>query len=316
MIGTNMVQTMISPTAMAPRRRGLTRGCRAVPYGLAACAALLLALTTPAQAQNAPAPSPPASSPPASAPAATPADVGKQLFPSAPPTPLPNMAPPAPPTSVPGAGQGAAGAGKQLFPGAPKNPLPTSPDALTAPANEPADTRGLDQDIQGLKKDVVDLNRDLFILEEELLFPANTQVAVFLSVDVGDFFALDAVQLKLDQKEVINYLYTPRERDALLKGGVQRLYLGNLKVGPHELVAFFSGSGPNARAYKRGASLRFEKGVGAKYLELKINDRQRKLEPLRCVLGRWMKKPALLGGIHFLMTAMSGFHKTLGTLLL
>ena len=96
---------------------------------------------------------------------------------------------------------------------------------------------------------------------------------------MGDFFALDSVQLKLDKKEVLNYLYTPRERDALLKGGVQRLYLGNLKVGPHELVAFFAGSGPNARAYKRGASLRFEKGVGAKYLELKINDRQRKLEP-------------------------------------
>jgi hypothetical protein len=147
------------------------------------------------------------------------------------------------------------------------------------PPEASADTRGLDQDIQGLKKDVVDLNKDLFILEEELLFPANTQVAVFLSVDVGDFFALDSVQLKIDQKEVINYLYTPRELEALLKGGVQRLYLGNLKVGPHELVAFFNGKGPNERAYKRGASLKFEKGVGAKYLELKINDRQRKLQP-------------------------------------
>jgi hypothetical protein len=142
-----------------------------------------------------------------------------------------------------------------------------------------ANTRGLDQDIQGLKKDVVDLNKDLFVLEEELLFPANTQVAVFLSMDVGTFFSLDAVQLKIDQKEVINYLYTQRERDALLKGGVQRLYLGNLKVGQHELVAFFNGKGPNDRDYKRGASLRFEKGVGAKYLELKIDDRQRKLEP-------------------------------------
>jgi len=167
---------------------------------------------------------------------------------------------------------------------------PTSPPAATGSAQEPslapapagapgADTRGLDRDIQGLKKDVVDLNRDLFVLEEELLFPANTQVAVFLSMDVGDFFALDSVQLKIDQKEVINYLYTPREVDALLKGGVQRLYLGNLKVGPHELVAFFNGKGPNERAYKRGASIRFDKGVGAKYLELKINDRQSKLQP-------------------------------------
>jgi hypothetical protein len=163
---------------------------------------------------------------------------------------------------------------------------PATPDASAAPPATDAaadtaapDTRGLDQEVQGLKKDVVDLNRDLFVLEEELLFPANTQVAVFLSMDVGDFFALDSVQLKIDQKEVINYLYTPREVEALLRGGVHRLYLGNLKVGKHELVAFFSGKGPNDRDYKRGASLSFEKGIGAKYLELKINDRQRKQQP-------------------------------------
>jgi hypothetical protein len=156
---------------------------------------------------------------------------------------------------------------------------PPAGDTSAADAATPPDTRGLDQEVQGLKKDVVDLNRELFVLEEELLFPANTQVAVFISMDVGDFFALDTVTLKIDQKEVINYLYTPREVEALLKGGVHRLYLGNLKVGKHELVAFFSGKGPNDRDYKRGATLKFEKGIGAKYLELKINDRQRKQQP-------------------------------------
>jgi len=180
---------------------------------------------------------------------------------------------PAVPAAVPGA-PGETGSASST----PAEPAPAAEGAT--PATEgAADTRGLDQEIQDLKKDVVDLNKDLFILEEELLFPANTQVAVFLSMDIGTFFALDSVTLKLDQREVINYLYTPRELEALLKGGVQRLYLGNLKVGPHELVAFFNGKGPNERAYKRGASLRFEKGVGAKYLELKINDRQRKLQP-------------------------------------
>jgi hypothetical protein len=272
MIGTNMLQTIHPTTAL--RRRRTPGGSRAARYALGVCAGILLAGSPWGHAQGAP-----ASPPPNTPPAATPSDVGKQLFPNAPTPPLPNVPTPKPPAEVPGAKQGASEVGKQLFPGAPANPLPASPEALSAPAAQGGDTRGLDQEIQGLKKDVVDLNKDLFILEEELLFPANTQVAVFLSVDVGDFFALDSVQLKLDRKEVINYLYTPRERDALLKGGVQRLYLGNLKVGPHELVAFFSGSGPNARAYKRGASLRFEKGVGAKYLELKINDRQRKLEP-------------------------------------
>jgi hypothetical protein len=173
----------------------------------------------------------------------------------------------------------------------PPAPAKGGTDAPASPASAPAgdtpggegatapDTRGLDQEVQGLKKDVVDLNRELFVLEEELLFPANTQVAVFISMDVGDFFALDSVTLKIDQKEVINYLYTPREVEALLKGGVHRLYLGNLKVGKHELVAFFNGKGPNDRDYKRGATLKFEKGIGAKYLELKINDKQRRMQP-------------------------------------
>ena len=147
-----------------------------------------------------------------------------------------------------------------------------------APVAAP-DTRALDEEIQSIKKDVVDLNRDLFVLEEELLFPANTQVAVFLSMDVGEFFALDTVELRVDDKQVTKYLYTPREAEALLKGGVQRLYLGNLRVGQHELVALFTGKGPNGQDYSRGAQLKFEKSVGAKYLELKISDRQRKRQP-------------------------------------
>jgi hypothetical protein len=163
--------------------------------------------------------------------------------------------------------------------GATSNAPPALGTAGGAPAGATTDTRGLDQDIQGLKKDVVDLNRDLFVLEEELLFPANTQVAVFVSMDVGEFFLLDAVTLKIDQKEVANYLYTPREVEALAKGGVHRLYLGNLKAGQHELVAFFSGQGPHERDYRRGATLRFQKAIGAKYLELKINDRQRRQQP-------------------------------------
>src|SRR5215207_174279 len=159
-------------------------------------------------------------------------------------------------------------------------PAPAVVEIPAAPASTtPADTRALDEEIQAIKKEVLDLNRDLFVLEEELLFPANTQVAVFLSMDVGEFFALDTVELRVDNKQVAKYLYTPREAEALLKGGVQRLYLGNLRVGNHELVALFTGKGPNGQDYSRGAQLKFEKSVGAKYLELKISDRQVKRQP-------------------------------------
>ena len=149
--------------------------------------------------------------------------------------------------------------------------------ALAAETTPGAD--GIDLDVQTLKKELVDLNKDLFKLEEELLYPASTQVAVFLSVDVGTFFALDSVTLKVDDKEVTNYLYTEREVQALHRGGVQRLYLGNLKAGDHELIALFTGKGPHDRDYRRGTTLRIEKGVGASYVELKISDRVASLQP-------------------------------------
>jgi len=175
---------------------------------------------------------------------------------------------------------GAAAQGTATAPAAAATPAASPPTSGTPlPDTPPADFKTLDEEVQGMKKDVIDLNKDLFVLQEELLFPSNTQVAVYVSMDVGTFFALDSVTLKIDNKEVKNYLYTAREADALLKGGVQEIYLGNLKVGKHELVAFFTGKGPVERDYKRGATAVFIKGVGAKYLELKITDRVTKHQP-------------------------------------
>ena len=137
----------------------------------------------------------------------------------------------------------------------------------------------LDGQVQSLKQEVIELNRDLLVLEEELLFPATTQVAVFLSMDVGKFFQLDSVQLKIDDKVVANYLYTDRELAALARGGVQRIYTGNLRVGKHELVAFFVGKGPHDRDYRRGTTVVFDKDTGPKFVELKITDVAQQQQP-------------------------------------
>ena len=150
----------------------------------------------------------------------------------------------------------------------------TAPAAPAAPANTSLDNR-----VQDLKSDVIKLNRDLLVLEEELLFPAGTQVALFVSMDVGKLFELDSVQIKLDDKLVTNYLYTPLEVQALHRGGVQRVFVGNLKTGTHEIVAFFTGGGPHARDYKRGTTVKFDKGNEPKYIELRIKDSGGKLQP-------------------------------------
>ncbi|MDE2300073.1 MAG: AraC family transcriptional regulator [Burkholderiales bacterium] len=151
--------------------------------------------------------------------------------------------------------------------------------AAPAGAASAAAASNLDDRIQDTKHDVIELNRDLLVLEEELLFPANTQVALFVSMDVGKLFELDSVQIKLDDKLVASYLYTPLEVQALHRGGMQRVYLGNLRSGAHELVAFFTGKGPHERDYKRGTTVKFDKGSGAKYIELRIQDSMDKLQP-------------------------------------
>jgi len=157
--------------------------------------------------------------------------------------------------------------------------LAGAPAMADVPAAGTPAGQAMDQQVQELKDEVLDLNRELFMLEEELLFPANTQVAVFVSMDVGEYFTLDSVQLTLDGKPVSKYLYTGREVQALNRGGVHRLYLGNLKSGGHELVAIFTGQGTHERDYRRGATLKFDKGIGAKYVELAISDRASKMQP-------------------------------------
>ena len=162
---------------------------------------------------------------------------------------------------------------------APAKPAVAASAPVPAAAAATAPAGGLDGRIQDVKGDVIKLNRDLLVLEEELLFPANTQVALFVSMDVGKLFSLDSVQIKLDDKLVANYLYTPLEVEALHRGGVQRVYLGNLKAGTHEIVAYFTGKGPHERDYKRGATVKFDKGTDPKYIELQIKDATAKLQP-------------------------------------
>ncbi|WP_417567391.1 hypothetical protein [Marinobacter sp.] len=137
----------------------------------------------------------------------------------------------------------------------------------------------LSREIQDLKQSVVVLNKDLRVLEENLLFPANTRFHVFLSLDVGEFFRLEGVELRLDNETVTSYLYSEEERQALAKGGMHRLHLGNVSAGEHTLSGFFIGQGPNGREYKRGSSLRFTKGQGPKYVELSIADSEARQQP-------------------------------------
>jgi hypothetical protein len=156
-----------------------------------------------------------------------------------------------------------------------------SVSAQTLDLSEPnAQQSELAEEIESLKQAMINLNRDLFILEEDLLFPASTQVAVYLSMDVGEYFALDSVELRIGDETATQYLYTERQVNALYRGGVQRLYVGNVGQGSHQLTAFFIGIGPQGREYKRAVTLEFEKTDEPLAVELEIVDSTSKQQPL------------------------------------
>ncbi|WP_250658407.1 hypothetical protein [Alkalimarinus coralli] len=127
---------------------------------------------------------------------------------------------------------------------------------------------------QSLKSEVVELNRALFELEEELLYPADTQVALFLSLRTKNKFLLDSVEIKIDGKIATTYLYTASEIKALEKGGIQRLYMGNISSGPHKLTAVFNGQGANDHYFRKDKTFHFEKSNRSKFIEIGLTDSQ------------------------------------------
>lgn len=133
-----------------------------------------------------------------------------------------------------------------------------------------ADFRSLDEKVQSLKKDILDLSQDLARLQNELLTPASTKISVFVTIDGQDALNIDSIQLQMDNRPVAKYLYNAGEQEALRRGGAQRLFLGNVTVGPHQLTASFIGKNATGNEKRGAISSNFEKTMAAKYFELKI----------------------------------------------
>jgi len=130
--------------------------------------------------------------------------------------------------------------------------------------------KGLDEQIQEIKGDVLAIATELDLLEEKLLYPSQTQVAVFVSLAQGETFRLDSVDLKLGEEDVAHHLYSYKELEALRMGGVQRLFTGNLRTGDHQLQVSFNGKSEGGDTFQRTDSYRVEKGVGPKMVNITL----------------------------------------------
>lgn len=137
----------------------------------------------------------------------------------------------------------------------------------------------LENTIEDLKAEVIELNRELFELEEQLLYPATTSFAVFVSMDSVKNFELTSVKLELDQAAVTSHLYDHEQVDALRRGGIQKLFQGNLKPGMHNVKALIQGKDSDGRPVQRTVVADFGKARSTKYLEVKISQNPKKQRP-------------------------------------
>ncbi len=145
-----------------------------------------------------------------------------------------------------------------------------SPAMSSAQDLSGSDMRSLDGQVQEIKADVLDIASELNNLEERLLYPSNTQVAVFISMHTGETFRLDAVQIQIDGELATHHIYSFKELEALQKGGVQRIYTGNVPTGDHQLSVTMIGKLKNGTEFNKTDQFSFAKGVEPKALGITL----------------------------------------------
>jgi hypothetical protein len=165
-----------------------------------------------------------------------------------------------------------------------KATAPVSGENEVAPSAQDQ-MRGLDEQVQDVKTDVLKISAELNQLQEKLLYPSGTEVAVFIALAKGDPMRLDAVRLQVDGHLVAQYIYSAKELDALRKGGVQRLYVGNVATGDHQLAVRMEGKNKSGAEFTRSEQFTFRKQVKPKLVELTLAGPGSGNAPI--ALGEW-----------------------------
>ncbi len=154
-----------------------------------------------------------------------------------------------------------------------------------AQQNDQQQMRGLDEQVQEVKSDVLSIAAELSQLEEKLLYPSGTQVAIFVALAKGDQMRLDAVRLQIDSQLVAHHIYSFKELEALRKGGVQRIYVGNVATGDHQLDVLVDGKLEGGADFSRTEHFTFRKEVKPKLVELTVAGPRSGNTPI--ALGEW-----------------------------
>lgn len=128
------------------------------------------------------------------------------------------------------------------------------------------DIRSLDSQVQDAKSVALSIAAEIKRLEERLLYPSGTQLTLYLSINQRTDAQPDAIKLWIDGEIATNDVYDAKELDALQKGGVQKLYAGNITEGNHEVRVMITGKLGDGGDFAQTRQHVFTKGVEPKAL--------------------------------------------------
>jgi hypothetical protein len=132
--------------------------------------------------------------------------------------------------------------------------------------------KGQDEQVQDIKSDVLSISAELEKLEEKLLYPSSTEVSVFVSLTAGETFRLDAVEIQMDGNAVARHVYSFKELEAMRKGGVQRIYTGNIRSGDHDLLVSVIGKTGGGSDLHNAELFKISKDIAPRIVEISLSD--------------------------------------------
>jgi len=78
------------------------------------------------------------------------------------------------------------------------------------------------------------------------------------------------VKIEIDGELATHHIYSYKELEALQKGGVQRIYTGNVPTGDHQLSVTMVGQLKNGAEFNKTDQFSFAKGVEPKALGITL----------------------------------------------
>lgn len=132
---------------------------------------------------------------------------------------------------------------------------------------------------QKIKLETLQVVKDATQLIEDVGYPEKSRVKIYVTHGAGKYFGLQKVTIVVDGADRAEFNYNDLQLKALLRGAANRVYMGELSEGFHELVVVFEGKDRKGNIIKKAETWLFDKKPGEFIMVMNVADNESTLRP-------------------------------------